>query len=139
MIALDTNFLVSLFVESHNDHKRAVTWFELNKEELSLTHINIGEVLRLISHPRVFLKPLTLQQAVHLVEDFISNFDVFVLYDSPYWLKDLEALTHLLPDIRANQVFDARIALILRYNGVKEICTLDSDFKKYDFLNVIGY
>jgi len=32
----------------------------------------------------------------------------------------------------------ARIALCLRYHGIREICTLDADFSKYPFLKVVA-
>ena len=44
-----------------------------------------------------------------------------------------------MPSIRGNEIFDARIAMIMKYNGVRKVCTLDSDFRKYDFIEVIDF
>ena len=139
MIALDTNFLVYLLVSSHPDHSRAKSWFETNKEELATTNINISEALRLLTHPKVFPKPMTLNAAIDLLSTFKNDFSIFILNEKQEWLDDLRELSNTLPSIRGNEVFDAKIAQILLYNGVKKICTLDADFKKYDFLEVIGF
>jgi len=139
MIALDTNFLVSLLVSSHADHERAKTWFKSNKEELASTNINVGEFFLLLTHPRVFPRPMTLAPAIDLFETFKSDFNLFILEESENWIEELKILSTDLPSIKGNEVFDARIALALRYNNVKNICTLDSDFKKYDFLKVVGF
>lgn len=139
MIALDTNFLVYLLVSSHPDHIRAKSWFDANKDDLATTNINISECLRLLTHPRVFPKPMTLNAAIDLFLTFKNDFRVFVLNEKQEWLDDLKDLSKALPSIRGNEVFNAKIAQILLYNGVKKMCTLDADFRKYDFLEVIGF
>lgn len=139
MIALDTNFLVYLLVASHPEHIRARDWFASNKEQLSTTNINISEFLRLLTHAKVFPRPLSLDVAIGLIEDFKDNFQILVLDESVNWIKDLKTLSKSVPGIKGNEVFDAKIAQILKYNGVRKICTLDSDFKKYDFLDVVYF
>lgn len=44
-----------------------------------------------------------------------------------------------IPGLKGNEVFDARIALILQKHNVKRICTRDADFKKYPFLKVVAF
>ena len=139
MIALDTNFLVYLLVSSHSEHKRAYAWFISNKEEIATTNINISELLRLLSHPRVFPKPMLLKSAIELFQTFKKDFNIFILEENQNWLDDLSDLSKSIPSIRGNEVFDAKIAQILRYNNVKKICTLDADFRKYDFLEVVEF
>lgn len=137
MIALDTNILVYLLVSSQPEHFRAKAWLAQNEDALVITHTNVGEVLRLLTHPRVFSHPLDLRKAIRLLKQFIENFSVVILSDDDEWWQSLSSLIETNPGIRGNEIFDARIALCLRYHGVQRICTLDSDFVKYRFLKVI--
>ncbi len=138
MIALDTNAIIHYLVKSQLDHKLVKVWFEKNTESLATTHTNIAEVLRLITHPKVFPNPMKLAAAVNLIKNFIEVFGVMVLAESQSWHEDLQPLAKLIPTLRGNDVFDARIALCLRHNGIKEIMTFDSDFLKYSFLKIIS-
>jgi len=82
----------------------------------------------------VFRRPLGLAEAIDLVEALIEAFDIAVMDEARAWWVDLMQVAGRL---RGNEVFDARIALCLRYNGVKRIATHDADFSKYAFLKVI--
>lgn len=137
MIALDTNVLITLLVSSQSGHEQARQWLEKTVVDFATTSTNIAEALRLLTHPRVFPSPLKLVEAIDLLERFLETFDVRVLEDSTTWLVDLKGLMEKLPGLRGNEVFDARIALCLKYHGVSEIATFDSDFLKYPFLKVI--
>lgn len=137
MIALDTNVLIYLLVSSQPEHARAKKWLDENTDGLATTHTNIGESLRLLTHPRVFARPLDLPQAVELLDCFLNDFNVEVLSDEEKWWARLAVRSASISHLRGNEIFDARIALCLQYHGISKICTLDSDFEKYPFLNVI--
>lgn len=138
MIGMDTNILIHFLVKSQKEHPRAKNWFTKNKEPLATTGTNVAEALRLLTHPRVFPSPLTLAEAIDLVQEFIEKFGITILEESENWWVDLKELLKGFPTLRGNEVFDARIALCLRHNGVKELCTLDANFAKYSFLEVIS-
>jgi len=137
VIALDTNILIYLLVSSQPEHLRAKQWLEQNTASLATTHTNIGETLRLLTHPRVFSRPLDLERAVMLLDGFLTEFDVATLTDSERWWTELVPQSEGARYLRGNEVFDARIALCLRHHGISKICTLDSDFEKYPFLKII--
>lgn len=138
MTAIDTNILISILVRSVEDHKETMAALKDLDDTLAITNVNIGEVLRLLTHPKVFNKPLKLPNAVDLLNDFIEAYEVTVLSSSPTWWNELKTLARIdIPDLRGNHVFDAQIALCLKYNGVKRLWTKDSDFKKYPGLQVI--
>lgn len=134
MIVLDTNILIHLLVKNNPYQKQVSQWFLANKQPLTTTHINVGETLRLLSHPRVFAKPLTLKQSIHHFQNFIDDNDIEVIPEDDNWIVRLEKLTSKLPSLRGNEVFDARIALCAEYHGIKKIATLDADFDKYSFV-----
>ncbi len=137
MIALDTNILVALLVQSQSEHAKTRKWFEGIRERFATTSTNVSEVLRLLTHAKVFPSPLALDRAVDLLTGFLGGFEVRALEDEPEWWMGLKSLLASIPSLRGNEIFDARIALCLRYHGVKEICTFDADFKKYPFLKVV--
>ncbi len=136
MIGLDTNIIIYAIVTSQPEHEAAARWLAANGDSLVTTPINLGEVLRLLTHPRVFPKPVTLKTAIELMRHFLDHYQVRIVFESEAWWDELKELVTIVPGIRGNEIFDARIALCLRFNGVKGFCTLDSDFAKYSFLSV---
>jgi predicted nucleic acid-binding protein len=42
-----------------------------------------------------------------------------------------------LPELSGNLLHDAHTAILLREHGVKQICTRDTDFARFPFLEVI--
>lgn len=138
MIALDTNVLIDLLVASQPNHAAATRAIKNLNDHLATTSTNLAETLRLLTHPKVFPRPLAIVPAIRLVKAFLESFGVAVLSLEDEWWKSLEQLAaEDLPDLRGNEIFDAQIALCLKHNGVKRIWTHDSDFRKYRFLEII--
>lgn len=134
MIVLDTNILIDLLVSSQEGHKQAWVMFESMDDPPATTHVNIAETLRLLTHFKIFKKPLKMDAAIDLIESFLDAYQVSVLQNSEGWWKELRDIG--IDDLRGNDIFDAQIALCLKYNGVRKIWTKDSDFRKYPFLKV---
>ena len=42
-----------------------------------------------------------------------------------------------LPDLRGNVMHDLHTAVLMRQHGVSRICTLDRDFRRFEFLPVV--
>ena len=133
-IALDTNVLVHLLVASSREHARSAAWIDAASGPFATTHTNVAEFLRLVTHPRVFERPLSMGEAVSLLSRFIDEFDVALLHESDLWWR---ALVELSLPLRGNDIFDARIALCLRHHGVGSICSFDAGFAKFDFLDLV--
>ena len=49
----------------------------------------------------------------------------------------LAQITAELPDMRGNVVHDMHTAVLMREHGINQICTLDRDFRRFPFLEVI--
>ena len=101
------------------------------------TQTNIGEVLRLLTHPKVFQKPLNISNAVQLLSHFFETYNIRILEEPSDWWKELTNLSRKVSSLKGNKVFDARIAICLKHSGVKRIFTQDAGFSKYPFLQVI--
>jgi len=139
MTGLDTNILIDLIVSSTPYHSKVVEDVANLEDELFTSPTNIGEVLRLLTHPKVFSKPMVMTKAVTALEQMLDYYRISILEEDSNWWKKLPVIAKEVPGIRGNEVFDARIALCFQSSGVKRIYTRDADFKKYSFLKTINW
>lgn len=139
MTGIDTNILIDLIVSSVPHHISSTDGVENLEDDLCTTPTNIGECLRLLTHPKVFPKPLSLSRAVRALEEMLDYYQIQILDEPLDWWLELGQIEDEIPGIRGNEVFDARIALCLRAHHVKRIFTRDADFKKYSFLKPIDF
>ncbi len=139
MTAIDTNVLIGIMVASSTYHADAVNGLGNLDDELCTTPTNIGEVLRLLTHSKVFSSPLKIEKAVEALSLLIEAYDIRILDEDTNWWKDLGEIARQIPGLKGNEIFDAKIALCLRQHKVKRIWTRDADFKKYSFLQVISF
>lgn len=139
MTAIDTNILIGIMVASSTHHNETMSGLENLDDELCTTPTNIGEVLRLLTHSKVFSAPLKIEKAVEALSQLIDAYDIRILDEDTNWWKDLSGITKQIPGLKGNEVFDARIALCLKQHKIKRIWTRDADFKKYSFLQVISF
>ena len=134
MIAIDTNILIDLLVSSMPTHLSTTENLKNLNDDICTTPTNIGESLRLLTHTRVFPKPLSISAAVTALGELLEFYQIRILEEDINWWQALPEIEKEIPALRGNEIFDARIALCLRSNGVKQIYTRDADFKKYKFL-----
>ena len=139
MTAIDTNVLIGIMVSSSAHHNEIMSGLENLDDELCTTPTNIGEVLRLLTHSKVFSSPLKIEKAVEALSQLIDAYDIRILDEDTNWWKELSEVTKQIPGLKGNEVFDARIALCLKQHKIKRIWTRDADFKKYSFLQVISF
>ncbi len=139
MTAIDTNVLIGLMVSSSVHHNEVMRGLENLDDDLCTTPTNIGEVLRLLTHSKVFSSPLKIEKAVETLSQLIEAYDIRILDEETNWWKELLEVAKQIPGLKGNEVFDARIALCLKQHKIKRIWTRDADFKKYSFLQVITF
>jgi len=139
MIGLDTNVLIGLLVSSSSSHGEIKKDFDSLDDEFCTTPTNIGEVLRILTHPKVFSAPLKVDKAVSTLSDFFDSHSVRILDEDPDWWKSLIDIEKQIPGLKENEIFDTRIAICLRQHNVKRIFTRDSDFQKFPFLRVVRF
>ena len=137
MTGIDTNILIDLLISDMPAHAAMTETMKHLADDVCTTPTNVGECLRLLTHPRIFPRPLTITAAVQALEELFEFYQVRVLEEDIHWWKELPEIEEEIPALRGNEVFDARIALCLRANNVKKIQTRDADFKKYSFLQPI--
>ena len=91
--------------------------------------------IRISTHPSIFSQPLSPEEALGNVESLISLPRVRVLSEDEGFLEIYRQVTGKFP-VRGNLVPDAHLAALLLQHGVTKIYTADSDFKKFEFLEV---
>ncbi len=137
MTALDTNVLIGMMVSSSTSHEEAMKGISNLSDEFCITPTNVGETLRILTHPKVFPSPLKIGKAILAFSDLLDSYNIRVLDEDINWWKALTEMEKLIPGLKGNEIFDSRIAICLKHHNVKRIFTFDSDFKKYPFLQPI--
>lgn len=136
MTGIDTNIIIDLIVDSSPHHQLSVEGISKLEDEACTTPTNVGECLWLLTHSKVFLKPMVLGQAVVILEQLFDYYKFRILDEPTDWWKELVHIEKEIPGIRGNEIFDARIALCLKAHSVKRIYTRGADFRKYSFLKI---
>ncbi|MBI2603771.1 MAG: PIN domain-containing protein [Deltaproteobacteria bacterium] len=132
MIGIDTNVLVAICVLEHEHHAKVKNWVSSVGDPLSTTLVNTSEFLRLLTHPRVFPKPLKFRDACNMLDELINAYDLRVFSSSFNWWQN--GLEKIPSGVGGNSIFDFQIAYTFFENGVKRISTFDNGFKRYSFI-----
>ena len=91
--------------------------------------------MRMATHPSIFDRPLSPQEAMDNIETLMDLPHARFLSEGDGFWEAYRATTSEVPT-RGNLVPDAHLAALLRHHGVKTIYTHDRDFLKFSFLNV---
>jgi toxin-antitoxin system PIN domain toxin len=91
--------------------------------------------VRIATHPRIFARPLSPEQALGNVDALLRLPRVRVLAEADGFLDLYREATRGVP-ARGNLVPDAHLAALLRQHGVRCLYTNDVDFRRFDFLDV---
>ncbi|GMW06490.1 MAG: PIN domain-containing protein [Gammaproteobacteria bacterium] len=137
--AIDANILVYASDESSAVHARAATFVRQcaeGSETLCLAWATLAAYLRIATHPAVFRKPLTAEEAMANVDSLLRLPHARPLgEEEDFWRTYQTVAREGRP--RGNQVPDTFLAALLRQHGVATLFTRDRDFRRYDFLTVI--
>jgi toxin-antitoxin system PIN domain toxin len=137
--AIDANILVYASDETSAVHAAAVTFIRQcvdGTETCCLAWPTLAAYLRIVTHPAVFRKPLTADEAMGNVDALLRLPHVRPLGEEDDFWRTYQAVASAVRP-RGNQVPDTLLAAILRQHGVGTLFTCDRDFRRYDFLTVI--
>ena len=136
--SVDVNILLYASDQSNPRYEAALRFLEERAEApdlFCLAWLTLISFLRLSTHPRIFLNPLSPEEALTNVEMLLSLPRVRVLTEAEGFLEVYREVTRSFP-VRGNLVPDAHLAALLRQHGVGTIYTTDADFRKFSFLKV---
>jgi len=138
VIALDTNILVyarRAEMPFHNAARDLLRQLSEGETAWAVPWPCLYEYVRVVTHPRVFDPPTTLEAALSDVEHLLSSPAIVVIGEGPgHFAAMRQALVS--SGATANLVHDARIAALCVEHGVRELWTADRDFSRFPGLRV---
>jgi hypothetical protein len=140
VLAVDTNVLVYAADQDSPHHEPCRSWLERQRARPDAWYVTWGivyEFLRVTTHPRVMRRPWSATAAWSFVSALLASPGLEVLVATPRHAAVAEQVLAELPDLSGNLLHDAHTAILLREHGVKQICTRDTDFARFPFLDVI--
>ncbi len=141
MVLLDTNILlyaVNADSPHHEDARAAIESLANGRQPWVLTWGVIYEFLRVSTHPRVFPKPLTLAVAYGFMAGLLQSDSCVVLVETQDHQQVLADSLKEVPRLSGNIIHDLHHANLMREHAVKDILTLDSDFRAFPWVRVKG-
>ena len=91
--------------------------------------------LRIATHPAVFARPLSHDEAAQNVEALLALPHARALSEEEGFWNAYRRLTGDVP-LRGNLVPDAHLVTVMQQHGVKTLYTHDRDFRRWSFLDV---
>ncbi len=138
MIAVDTNPLVYAHREEspwHREAYRVVEELAEGRTPWAIPWPCIHEFIAVVTHPRIFSPPTTLQRAIEQVDAWLEAPTLHILSEDPEYWASLRPLL-IAGKITGPQVHDARIAGLCLQHGIRELWTADRDFSRFSLLRV---
>jgi uncharacterized protein len=139
VIAVDTNILVYSHRADSTFHAPAASVVRDLAESgrgWAVPWPCIHEFLAIVTHPRIYVPPTPLKDAIIQIERWLSCPTLVLLTegDIPYWKN----LKNILETSRVSgpQIHDGRIAALCVSHGIDELWTADRDFSRFPSLRV---
>jgi toxin-antitoxin system PIN domain toxin len=132
LILIDANLLIYAYHAGSPRHVASRAWFEdalSGWDSIGLAWVTLWAFLRIVTHPKVFERPLTIDQAQAAVSSWIEQPNVAIVEPGDrHW----EILGHLVNHGQATGalMMDAALAAIAVEHGAT-LCTTDRDFTRF--------
>jgi toxin-antitoxin system PIN domain toxin len=129
---LDLNLLLYATNSDSSNHAHARAWLAGvmgGSEAIALPWVVILGFLRIATNPRVFARPVSLPDALRVVDGWIARPNVVVLQPAQGHWATLRSLVHASGS-GGNLTTDAHLAALAIEHGC-ELCTTDADFGRF--------
>ena len=138
MTSFDTNLLLFAFSRASPFHDRARVFLEdlTPRDDVAVSELVLVEFYALLRNPAVLLRPLQAAAAVEVVQSYRRHPRWMLVGFDPDSLALHDELWRLAAGARfaRRRIFDARLALSLRRQGVTEFATANvRDFSGFGF------
>jgi uncharacterized protein len=140
MLAVDTNVLVYAADADSPYHEPCRAFIERQRARPDAWYTTwpiIYEFLRVTTHARVMRRPWNARAAWSFVEALLASPGLGILVETDRHAEVTRELIDELPELAGNLVHDAHTAILLREHGISRICTRDTDFARFPFLEMI--
>ena len=140
MLVVDTNVLVYAADEDSPFHAPCLEWLERQRERADAWYTTwpvVYEFLRVTTHPRVMRHPWNVRDAWSFIVALMTAPGFEVLGATERHAAVVEQLIREFPHLSGNLLHDAHTAVLMREHGIRRICTRDTDFHQFRFLEVV--
>jgi uncharacterized protein len=140
-LVIDTNILlyaVNQACPEHRDCRRFLLEIVEAGDSCFLPENVIYEFLRVVTHPRVFPKPLRASEALKFLDALVSVANFRLLSGTQNHWESLHALVAEVGQPAGNFFFDVHTAALMREHGIRRIASADSDFAKFGNIDVVN-
>lgn len=137
---MDTNVLVYAADERASEHERCRELLERWRSRSGAWYLTWGicyEFLRIVTHPRVFRTPWTAERAREFLAAVQASPGLGVLVPTDRHPGVLAEVVAEVPFLAGNLFHDTETAVLMREHGIRRICTRDSDFHRFPFLEPV--
>jgi hypothetical protein len=140
VLVVDTNVLVYAADEDSPYHTACLGWLEHRRSRADAWYTTwpiLYEFLRVTTHPRVMRRPWNIPEAWQFVTTLLVSPGLDVLAATQRHAEVAGQVIVELPHLSGNLLHDAHTAILMREHGIRQICTRDTDFHRFPFLEVI--
>lgn len=132
MVFPDVNVLVHAHRADSTQHEICRDWLRgtlSGEQAFALSELVLSSVIRIVTHPRIFHPPSTIDEAVSFANDIRGHERaIIVAPGNRHW--DIFSRLIRVADARANLVTDAYLAAVAIESGCELIST-DGDFARF--------
>jgi toxin-antitoxin system PIN domain toxin len=140
VLAVDTNILVYAADSDAQFHTPCRDWLEHQRARPDAWYTTwpiLYEFMRVTTHPRVMRRPWNAAAAWKFVSALLASPGLGVLVQTRRHADVARDVIRELPHLAGNLFHDAHTAILMREHGIRRICTRDTDFSRFPFLEVI--
>jgi toxin-antitoxin system PIN domain toxin len=140
VLVVDTNVLVYAADEDSPFHAACRHWLEAQRGRADAWYTAwaiLYEFLRVTTHPQVMRRPWTARDAWQFVAALLASPGLGILVPTQRHAEVAEQVIAELPHLAGNLLHDAHTAILMREHGIRRICTRDTDFHRFPFLEIV--
>jgi len=140
VFVVDTNVLVYAADHRAQEHERCRALLDMWRGQSGAWYLTWGicyEFLRVVTHPRVFREPWSAKSALDFLGAIQESPSLGMLVPTHRHAGVLTAVVDEVPMLAGNLMHDAETAVLMREHGIHRICTRDTDFHRFPFLEPI--
>ncbi len=140
MLAVDTNVLVYAADADLPFHEPCRGWLTRQRtrpDAWYTTWAIVYEFVRVTTHSRVMRRPWKVGAAWKFIDLLLASPGFSILVETERHADVAREVFAELPHLAGNVIHDAHTAVLLREHGIGRICTRDTDFARFPFLEMI--
>jgi toxin-antitoxin system PIN domain toxin len=137
---VDTNVLVYAADERAPEHARCRALVEGWRRRSSAWYLSWGicyEFLRVVTHPRVMRRPWVSAEAHRFLVALRESPGLGMLVPTERHSQVLAEVIAEVPQLAGNLLHDVTTAVLMREHGIRRICTRDTYFHRFSFIEPI--